>query len=344
MSSSIKGGIKTLGNDDPIGDHGYSPLDEVSKATQTPRSHSNPVASYVVPAGKKFTCKSIVLASHPGMYYGTIGTGRVGTCKLRVNGADKAEFYPQAIGWSVPGGYCTSSQRLMTMGLLHDGLTFANGDVVDIQITLTTTTRQVKAVGWFFGKETTGGADVEVMTRADITGTGAKTVVTYTVGANGLTLLSYGVEFQMVDQAEVALAELMIGGKPIFDTFITSEPTAKTWDFYMTIPLHDGMVFYPGEEVRLDVADIHQSGDSFSMMVCGDEEPLASGTYPVAGDVDQGVSYGPTGTEYTGTLAQPAQGDVKKGVTYGAGGTEFTGTLEGGTGKTIIIRSTRRID
>lgn len=51
------------------------------------------------------------------------------------------------------------------------------------------------------------------------------------------------------------------------------------------------------------------------------------GTYPPVGDVDAGVSYGPTGTEYTGTLVKPAVGDVEAGVSYGAGGTELTGTL-----------------
>ena len=55
-------------------------------------------------------------------------------------------------------------------------------------------------------------------------------------------------------------------------------------------------------------------------------------TYPAVGDVDQGIQYGPTGTDYTGTLVQPAEADVKNGVSYGAGGTEFTGTLVGGGG------------
>lgn len=50
------------------------------------------------------------------------------------------------------------------------------------------------------------------------------------------------------------------------------------------------------------------------------------GTFPVAGDVDAGVIYGPT-NNLTGTLQQPAAGDVQTGVGYGAGGVEFTGTF-----------------
>ena len=60
--------------------------------------------------------------------------------------------------------------------------------------------------------------------------------------------------------------------------------------------------------------------------------------YPAVGDVDQGVQYGPTGTDYTGTLVQPAVGDVKTGVQYGAGGTEFTGTYVGGGGGNTYSR------
>lgn len=56
-----------------------------------------------------------------------------------------------------------------------------------------------------------------------------------------------------------------------------------------------------------------------------------TGVFPAIGDVDSGVDYGPTGTEYTGNLQQPAEADVKTGVTYGAGGTEFTGSY-GGSG------------
>lgn len=58
------------------------------------------------------------------------------------------------------------------------------------------------------------------------------------------------------------------------------------------------------------------------------------GTFPPAGDVDFGVTYGPNGNDFTGTLVQPVVGDVRTGVQYGAGGTEFTGTYSGGVGNT----------
>lgn len=60
--------------------------------------------------------------------------------------------------------------------------------------------------------------------------------------------------------------------------------------------------------------------------------PAGSGTFPAVGDVDQGVTYGPNGNDFTGTLEQPIEADVKLGIQYGAGGTEFTGTYAGGGG------------
>lgn len=59
--------------------------------------------------------------------------------------------------------------------------------------------------------------------------------------------------------------------------------------------------------------------------------------FPGVGDVDSGVTYGPTGADYTGTLEQPAESDVLVGVQYGAGGTEFTGSATGGGGGFISI-------
>lgn len=59
--------------------------------------------------------------------------------------------------------------------------------------------------------------------------------------------------------------------------------------------------------------------------------------FPLEGDVDLGVTYGPTGSDFTGTLEQPAESSVLSGVQYGADGVEFTGTASGGSGGFISI-------
>jgi hypothetical protein len=63
----------------------------------------------------------------------------------------------------------------------------------------------------------------------------------------------------------------------------------------------------------------------------------AGAVFPPVGDVDQGVAFGPTGSDYTGTLEQPAEADVMLGVQYGAGGTEFTGEAVGGGEEIFVI-------
>jgi hypothetical protein len=66
----------------------------------------------------------------------------------------------------------------------------------------------------------------------------------------------------------------------------------------------------------------------------GDGGTQYTGTFtaPAEGDVEDSVQYGGDGTEYTGTFAVPAEEDVENGVGYGEDGTEFTGTLVGGGG------------
>ena len=65
----------------------------------------------------------------------------------------------------------------------------------------------------------------------------------------------------------------------------------------------------------------------------------AGAVFPPVGDVDLGVTYGPTGADFSGTLLQPATTDVANGISYGAGGTEFTGTLIGGGGDEVSFSS-----
>lgn len=78
------------------------------------------------------------------------------------------------------------------------------------------------------------------------------------------------------------------------------------------------IVMTPGDAVPTNI-----------IMYVPEDMPLP--VYPSPADVDvTSLPYGPTGTEYTGTLVLPAVTDVKVGVMYGGGGTEFTGTLAAG--------------
>lgn len=101
--------------------------------------------------------------------------------------------------------------------------------------------------------------------------------------------------------------------------------------FYnITLPAVDGTPKNVRMGDSLPVADDYTIPRQ-NVFLCSGITP-GTGVFPAIGDVDNGVAYGPTGTEYAGTLQQPAVTDVKTGVTYGAGGTEFTGTYVGGGG------------
>lgn len=53
----------------------------------------------------------------------------------------------------------------------------------------------------------------------------------------------------------------------------------------------------------------------------------SSATFPTAAQVLTGISYGPNGADYTGTISLPAVTNVRSGTSYGASGTASTGTL-----------------
>lgn len=80
------------------------------------------------------------------------------------------------------------------------------------------------------------------------------------------------------------------------------------------------------------VTDMFSRDNEFTTPTLG-----GGGVYPAVGDVDSGVIYGPSGTDYTGTLEVPGQPDVLLGVQYGADSTEFTGEAVAGGGGVFII-------
>lgn len=101
---------------------------------------------------------------------------------------------------------------------------------------------------------------------------------------------------------------------------------------------------YQGEATPEDIVVRDQTSQSqaskfydifvYPVFVTDTLDAPAGQVFPLVGDVDFGVTYGPTGADYTGNLVQPDEADVSLGVNYGAGGTEFTGTASPGGGGT----------
>lgn len=72
---------------------------------------------------------------------------------------------------------------------------------------------------------------------------------------------------------------------------------------------------------QVTIADSTQSLIGIILII--NPDPLE---YPFVGDVREGITYGLSGTQYTGTLDIPSVGNVRWGITYGSGETEYTGT------------------
>lgn len=61
----------------------------------------------------------------------------------------------------------------------------------------------------------------------------------------------------------------------------------------------------------------------------GAYQPQDSGAiaiFPTEAQVKNTITFGPSGSDYTGNVTLPASGDVRTAVSYGASGTEFTGS------------------
>jgi hypothetical protein len=138
--------------------------------------------------------------------------------------------------------------------------------------------------------------------------------------------------FPAVGETKIGMQRSALGN----DLLFSAEPGSG-----IIIKPGDGLALVAGREVVLSVGGPMAIGSNSTFINFDIEAtilhyppPAGSGTYPLAGDVDLGVAYGPNGNDYTGTLEQPAAADVKAGVQYGASGTEFTGTYAGGGGNT----------
>jgi hypothetical protein len=93
------------------------------------------------------------------------------------------------------------------------------------------------------------------------------------------------------------------------------------------IEYYGAAAVFPAENEVLDGVDYGPTGADFTGTVL-----IGAGVgYPAVGNVRLSVVYGES-NEFTGTLALPTVGQVESGVGYGASGTEFTGTLVVGGG------------
>jgi hypothetical protein len=82
----------------------------------------------------------------------------------------------------------------------------------------------------------------------------------------------------------------------------------------------------PGEGMA--VALRNPSAYAYSELICN-FAVIGGGTgvYPTVGNVRTGITYGPTGADYTGDVTLPTTSNVRNGISYGSLGTEATGNI-----------------
>jgi len=98
------------------------------------------------------------------------------------------------------------------------------------------------------------------------------------------------------------------------------------------IEYYGAAAVFPAENEVLDGVDYGPTGADFTGTVL-----IGAGVgYPAVGNVRLAVVYGES-NEFIGTLALPTVGQVESGVGYGASGTEFTGTLVAGSSGDSVV-------
>lgn len=131
---------------------------------------------------------------------------------------------------------------------------------------------------------------------------------------------------------------LMLRATPQSSRFATPMLTPVKQTIFKSCSAENDLVVREGSGIAVLLYDAGALGSTYTIDVVFTQESTTAGAvYPSVGDVEASVQYGPTGTDYTGTLVQPATTNVLSGVQYGAGGTEFTGTATGGGGFISIV-------
>lgn len=313
-----------------------------------------PFGRYRVGAGTKTKVKTIGLVIGNEQNQCAAANINVGVANgsilLEINSANAYESFAlglsthqTAFGWEDLPNYWQSANQLFNFG---DGIVVPSGQLIRLRTgTGSSVSRSWK--GTLFGIES--GAPVIVKGVANVTATATLDIVSYTPSAD-FTLLSFSVE--PLQNSCLGLARLLVNDKMVFDygrvgmindcvvpfdqhCSVSGEGYGAGGIFFNTW----GMDFYPGESISHGINMWDTNLAVYQSLVFGDNASLSAGAvYPVEDDVEVGVTYGPTGADFTGTVTLPAVGDVRSGTTYGADGTEFTGTLVAGGGGNTYSR------
>ena len=326
--------------------------DSLDTATPSHFYQSRLLGRYTVPAGQKARLKVLALAA--GAPYSTIGIANgsqrnLGRGFLVINGTTVFEYRQHGTSVYI-GGQAAEDASAFWMPWcqlwdFHDGIVIPAGQTIQIKVT-PLEQAPTHWSGAIVGQE--GGVLNSKKVNFTTTQTTADQVIFTYTPTTDYTLKHWRLEGIMIGST-IGFADVQVNGQVVMnigrvgwdngaEIFCNEQNTTygrgavfiNTW----------GMDFYPGESIGHGfTALMNDTNGEVTSCIWTDETSLTAGAvYPIEDNVEVGVTYGPTGSDYTGTVTLPAVGDVRSGTTYGADGTEFTGTLSAGGGGNTYSR------
>jgi hypothetical protein len=286
MSASVAYASATWGASSGIGQHyGVGRFD--AEATVVPfQQGAAQTISYTVPADTRITSPTIIAMASRSWCASPGNAAQAGVARLRLNGADVAEWAVYETGWWEPtGGMAFKTEQRRGGGIHLFGCDFAPGDVLVLRFTGTSSTQCALINADLTG--VSAGATVCETNRRTVSGNTATDCVTYTVPAGGFTMKRVCLTAQVRGNAAHPFLTLKINGQPVYET-----PTWRAVDSMgapprIVIPLW-GVTLYPGDVVSLEGSSLWRMDESIHLTVAGRSDSL-SGGYPSPAQVASAV-------------------------------------------------------
>lgn len=279
MINQLKANIDSL---DKIG--AIVPQLDAGWATRYPIYNGlSTIGQYRVPANKKFMLRSLsVHAEYKNIQMvNAMGGFSLGTMYLKVNGTTKMEYRLQWAGGTFNA--ITSDTNFgynwRAIGTVK-GLSFAQGDVITIEISPTVSAGlvpQVRYAGQMIWKKTADGKiDGYKFAQILTLGTANQQIASYTVPTGGATLQHYGIEGIssdfMLGVIQVSLDGNNILTCPMFSSGMMTRPIP------ITLPFLNGLLLGEGQEIVVSGDFTHALNQTVQALIMGEEIAYGEGS------------------------------------------------------------------
>lgn len=233
------------------------------------------IGSYKVPSNKKFLLRSLSIHAEYKNIQNTNAMGgfSLGTLYLKVNGATKMEYRLQWSGgtFNIIMADTCFGYNWRALGTMH-GLTFAQGDVIILEVSPTVSAGLVPQVRWagqMYWKKSDGKIDGYKFDSITTLGTADQQIASYTVPTGGARLQHFGIEGIssdfMMGVIQVSLDGNNILTCPMFSSGMMSRPIP------ITLPFLNGFLLGEGQEIIVSGDFTHALNQTVQAVIAGEE-------------------------------------------------------------------------